>query len=425
MQLGQDEGDPLINTEGGDELDFENFNKTNARLWHLFPLVTLEIIGLTVLVPYLPQLYSDFFGGVQKYVYWVAGGTMAINSFLTFAFAPTIGKISDSFGRKPFLLIAVVGSHLQYVVLALDGNLWIYFSIAAASGVVAVSIALISSFIGDVCPPKERSRAFGQVVGVLGIGGLLGIGLGGTLHYDVCKWLPLIFMVVNSFYIIFCVPESLYNPDRRWAASDPLEGVGYLRKTPLIETVAAMTFLATVAQNGIQDTILFYLKDQQSFTTEMLATFLVVGMGATVLVQWVGLPFMENHLNHRSILVFGLTCASTAIGLYGVARFPWQFYIIIVINSFGYLTFTVGAALVANEVGKKEQGVLQGAFAGLNKFAMGMGPLIFNSLAGATADTYPKTPFVVGVAVAILALFCAFRIVLPSPQVEVIEPHEK
>jgi len=397
--------EPLI--EHGDP---DTFNKTKARLWHLFPLVTLEIIGMTVLVPFLPKIYSDFFHGVQKYVYWSAGGTVAISCFLTFAFAPTIGKISDSYGRKPFLLLAIVSSHFQYIVLAFDVNLWVYFIIAALSGVVAVSIALISSFIGDVCHPTERSRAFGQVVGVLGIGGLLGIGLGGTLDYSICKWLPLVFCVINAIYIIFCVPESLYNPTRRWVTGDPLEGISYLRKTPLVETVAIMTFLATMAQNGIQDTILFYLKGEHNFTTEMLATFLIVGMGATVLVQWIGLPLLEDYLQPRSILIFALCCCSLAIGLYGVAQKPWEFYVIIIINSFGYLTFTVGAALVANEVSKSEQGVLQGAFSGLNKFAMGMGPLVFNSLAGATSESFPLAPFLIGVLVALSALLFAFRI---------------
>jgi len=186
-----------------------------------------------------------------------------------------------------------------------------------------------------------------------------------------------------------------------------------------------MTFLATVAQNGIQDTILFYLKENQHFSTQMLATFLVVGMGSTVLVQWVGLPFLESHLDHRAILIFGLTSACLAIGLYGAAKSPWQFYFIIVLNSFGYLTFTVGAALVANEVGRNEQGVLQGAFAGLNKFAMGMGPLVFNSLAGLTATTFPLAPFLVGVGVALCALLCAFRISLPSsPYASLVVPDE-
>jgi len=376
---------------------------------------------MTVLVPFLPKIYSDFFHGVRKYVYWSAGGTVAINCFLTFAFAPTIGKISDSFGRKPFLLLAVVSSHLQYIVLAFDVNLWFYFVIGAVSGVAAVSIALISSFIGDVCPPTERSRAFGQVVGVLGIGGLLGIGLGGTLDYSICKWLPLAFCIINSIYIILCVPESLHNPTRRWVTSDPLEGINYLRKTPLIETVALMTFLATMAQNGIQDTILFYLKVERDFTTEMLATFLIVGMGSTVLVQWIGLPVLEDYLDHRRILILALTCCSLAIGLYGAAQKPWHFYIVIIINSFGYLTFTVGAALVANEVTKNEQGVLQGAFSGLNKFAMGLGPLVFNSLAGATADSFPLAPFLVGVIIAVCALLCAFRIELNNAAYQIVD----
>jgi len=93
---------------------------------------------------------------------------------------------------------------------------------------------LISSYIGDVCPPSERSRAFGQVVGVLGIGGLLGIGIGGTVPYSICKWLPLAFAAVNGIHIFFGVPESLPNPSRQFTLSSPLEAIGYLRKTPLI-----------------------------------------------------------------------------------------------------------------------------------------------------------------------------------------------
>jgi len=100
----------------------------------------------------------------------------------------------------------------------------------------------------------------------------------------------------------------------------------------------------------------------------------------------------------------------------------WHFYCIVVLSAFGFLTFTVGLAIVSNEAdtttGKSDQGVLQGAFSGLNKFATGVGPLVFNSLAGATTTTFPMAPFLLGFCVALTALLFAFRIEARKPLVQ-------
>jgi len=252
----------------------------------------------------------------------------------------------------------------------------------------------------------------------LGFGGLLGIGLGGILPYHAAKWIPLFMLVINTCYTVSFLHESLH-PESRvqvdLSDANPFKTLGYINKTPLVQRVAVMTFLATVAQNGIQDTMLFYLRNKQGFEPPDIALFLLVAMGVTILLQWVVLPLLVKAMRFRSILILALTSLASAIGLYALAWERWHFYCIVVLSAFGFLTFTVGLAVISNEAdsfsGKSDAGVLQGAFSGLNKFATGVGPLIFNTLAGATTNTsFPLAPFLLGFCVALVALFFAFRV---------------
>jgi len=158
----------------------------------------------------------------------------------------------------------------------------VYFALSALSGCFAVSIAIISSYVGDVCAPRQRTVAFGQVVGMLGFGGLIGIGLGGILPYHTAKWIPLFLVATNTCYAISFLHESLHPEDRMQVElrdANPFKTLGYINKTPLVQRVAAMTFLATVAQNGIQDTILFYLRNKRGFESPDIALFFVSGPG--------------------------------------------------------------------------------------------------------------------------------------------------
>jgi len=259
------------------------------------------------------------------------------------------------------------------------------------------------------------------VVGVLGVGGLIGVTLGGILPYTIAKWVPLGLVVINTLYLYLFVRESLPISERspfRWES--PFRTLGALRKKALVQRVAVMSFLATIAQTGIQDTILFYLRAQHNFSPSQTATFLVLGMAAMVFTQWIVLPLMLQSMSHRSVLTVALSAACLAIGLYSAAWHTWHFYCIIVIASLGYLTFTVGAAVIANQTGAHDQGVLQGAFSGVNKLGMGLGPLIFNTLAGAAHKTFPLAPFILGCLIALSALF--FALLLPPETKQPTDP---
>ncbi|HEY1848725.1 MAG TPA: MFS transporter, partial [Opitutaceae bacterium] len=129
----------------------------------VFVTLCLMMIGYGIIIPVLPVLVTRFEGGEvangSRY-YGILMGSYAAAQFVA---APILGSLSDRFGRRRVLLIALAGSACDYVIMGLAPSMAWLFVARLISGATAGALATCNAYIADVTPPERRAQGFGMV----------------------------------------------------------------------------------------------------------------------------------------------------------------------------------------------------------------------------------------------------------------------
>lgn len=136
--------------------------------------VALDLLGFGIIIPILPLYASDF--GASPYT---IGLLLASYSLAQLLFAPIWGRLSDSVGRKPILVITLVGSAVGSLVLGFAGSILVLFIGRIIDGVSGASVAVARAIVADTADETDRPRLMGLLGAALGVGFVLGPALGG------------------------------------------------------------------------------------------------------------------------------------------------------------------------------------------------------------------------------------------------------
>jgi DHA1 family tetracycline resistance protein-like MFS transporter len=146
----------------------------------IFLIVAVDVLGLTIMIPLLP-FYAEKLGATPFQVGWLIGAYAACQLIS----GPLLGRMSDSTGRKPLLLISQVGTFIGFVITAFAPNLVVLFLARMIDGATAGNLSLAQAYISDITKPEERAKSFGVIGIAFGIGFLIGPAVSGILaKYD-------------------------------------------------------------------------------------------------------------------------------------------------------------------------------------------------------------------------------------------------
>ncbi|WP_150120016.1 MFS transporter, partial [Sulfitobacter sp. HI0021] len=142
----------------------------------IFILVTVMIdaMGVGLILPVMPDLIREVRGGgLSDAALW--GGVLATGfAAMQFLFGPVLGGLSDRFGRRPVLLLALVVMTVDYGVMALAGSVWLLLIGRLVGGVTAATHATASAYMADISPAQDRAARFGLIGAAFGAGFVLG-----------------------------------------------------------------------------------------------------------------------------------------------------------------------------------------------------------------------------------------------------------
>lgn len=182
-------------------------NKRNIVI--LFFTMIVVMLGFGMIIPILP-FYIEHFGASGKGL----GALMATFSIMQFIFSPIWGALSDRYGRKPILMIGVLGNVVAQVLMGLSTQLWMLFVARALAGILSsATLPTAMAYISDSTSDDQRSSGMGIIGAAQGIGMVLGPGIGGWLATPESLQLP--FFVAAGFsalalvFIMVIFPESL------------------------------------------------------------------------------------------------------------------------------------------------------------------------------------------------------------------------
>lgn len=134
----------------------------------------MDILGIGLIIPVLPQLVGDLAGSQSAQAWWL-GAMLVAYGLMQFCFAPTLGALSDRYGRRPVLLLGIFGLGIMFLVPALSQSLPVILFSRILGGMFAGNIAVAQAYISDVTDKAHRAAAFGKLGACFGIGFILGL----------------------------------------------------------------------------------------------------------------------------------------------------------------------------------------------------------------------------------------------------------
>src|SRR6266853_1920710 len=142
----------------------------------IFLTVFIDLIGFGIVIPLL-QIYGTSFhaSGLEL------GALMSTFSFMQFIFAPLLGRLSDRIGRRPVLLLGLLGSSLSYLIYGFTDSFAGLLISRAVHGACAATISTAQAYIADTTEESKRAQAMGMIGAAFGLGFVLGPAVGGLL----------------------------------------------------------------------------------------------------------------------------------------------------------------------------------------------------------------------------------------------------
>ena len=216
----------------------------------IFITVFIDLIGFGIVIPVLPYYAEGTkFGATPSQV----GLLFASYSVMQLVFAPVLGRLSDKYGRRPILLISLLGTCAGFLILGFATTLWMLFVGRIIDGISGGNISTAQAYIADVTTKENRAKGMGLIGAAFGLGFVFGPAIGGILS----RWginVPFLFAsglaFANTILLYFALPETVTkdHPARVSAAS----GRGWQQliaslRNPRLGFVMTIYFLGIVA----------------------------------------------------------------------------------------------------------------------------------------------------------------------------------
>ena len=359
--------------------------------------VALDLVGFGIVVPILGR-YAERFGASGLEV----GLLFASFSLAQLVFAPLLGRLSDRIGRKPVIMISLLGTAVGSFVTGAAGALWVLFLGRILDGASGASVAVAQGAVTDLAPPSERPRLLGLLGAAFGVGFVVGPALGGLASLG-GEHIP--FFVAGTVALINAIvawrrlPETR-PADVRQAARDAAKSD--TKAKVRLWGLAVAGFSAIVAFSGFEATFSLLAGDRFRLTEGGIAA-IFVGVGVVLVAVQGGLirPINAKLGTQRSLQV-GLVLNSAGLIVLSAAE-NWTLLIV----ALALLTVGQGlvtpnlSSLVSGRVPDHRRGEALGFQQGVNAFGRVAGP----ALAGVLYDHVSiGSPYLVGGALCGVAL---------------------
>ncbi len=374
----------------------------------LFASLFIVMLGFGIVIPILP-FYVTSFGASGE----ALGIVMAIYSAMQFVFAPVWGRWSDRIGRKPVLLIGLVGFAISFVLMGLArGVVQLVLARAVAGLLSSATLPVTFAYIGDTTSEENRSRGMGMLGAAIGLGMIFGPLVGGPLGKIA---LPLPFFAAGGFaaaaalFAWRLLPESLapdkrlgrqiQGPARLRVLADALQGpMAFLFVTAFLLSFALSNFEAVLG--------LFALK-RFEFGPDAVG-YLLGGYGLLgAIQQGAVIGPLTRRIGEVRVLQAGLV--ASVVGFVGTAL-SGQVWVFVLFSAL----FTTGNALLRPSVASLiSQGATsgQGTAMGLENSFMSLGRVIGPLWGGHSFDMREEFPFLTGALLMTLAFLVSIFLI--------------
>jgi len=398
--------------------------KQNSKRSLLFIFITIlvDVIGLGVIIPVVPSLIEELTGeGLSKASQY--GGWLLFSfAAMQFVFSPIMGGLSDKYGRRPVLLLSLLGLGIDYIFHALAPTLFWLFVGRLIAGMFGASFTTATAYIADVSTPEKRSQNFGLIGAAFGLGFIIGPVIGGLAGAEFGPRAPFLvaaaLSLVNVIYGYFVLPESLVKSERRafdWKRANPIGSLMHLRKYPVVSGLVVSLVLIYIAGHAVQSNWAYYTMFKFEWDEAMVGYSLgVVGL-LVAIVQGGLIRVVIPKFGQANSVYIGIALHAIGLFCFGAASVSWMMFVFLIPYCLGGISGPALQGIISNQVPSNQQGELQGALTSLVSLTSIIGPLMMNSIfayfSSDQAPFYlPGASFYLAAFLMVISLFFAYRV---------------
>jgi len=363
----------------------------------LFLIVFIDLIGFGVIIPLLP-FFAEHFDATPSTV----GMLMATYSLGQFVAAPFWGRTSDRLGRRPIMLITLLGGGLSYILLGFASSLWMLFAARALGGFMAGNISTAFAYVADITSPENRAKGMGVIGAAFGLGFIAGPAIGGilagpdplTANFQLPAFAAAALSLSAFTMAVFILKESLSVDVRRSLSEKPKAKRARQFKDalsrPNVGMIILLSFLATFVFSGMETTFAMWSERRFDWGPQQNGyIFAFVGI-LSAIIQGGLVGRLVKRFGESSLIVQG--AAALAIG---VLLIPFSYslpilLVAMVIMAYGFSVINPAMnSLISQQVGPEEQGGIMGVSRSATTMARVLGPVWAGMLFAVVGMNWP------------------------------------
>lgn len=367
--------------EGGPAIDQPSEKRASSKgsLALIFFVMLMDVIGITLLSPVAPKIilrYSDSAVMVTLITVIYAGGQ--------FFASPLFGKLGDRLGRRPVLLLSLLGQAIGYVVFGLGGSLWVLFLGRLIGGITSGNLSTSNAYIADISKPEERSKNFAMISTAWSLGLILGPFMGGVfgeISLEAPAFVAGGVSLLNAILGYFLLPESLPH-DRRERApirlrdTNPVVSILDVARKPGLTMLLVVTALFSFAFNGNSSTSALFMIQKFGAETWQVSLMMMMAGIAIALSNTFLVPRWMPRFGERISGIGGLlSLALFSAGIFFAPVIWLAFLVNMLVGASSSFIFPSLSILSIERVSHREVGQLLGVTSAVGSLMNIFGPL--------------------------------------------------
>lgn len=376
----------------------------------LLLIIFTDLVGFGMIIPILPFMSLAF--GATPFE-----GTLLVSIYAVFAFicGPIWGRLSDRIGRRPTLMLTLIGAVGAYTLLGLAESLVMLYVARAASGAMAGNIGVVMATMADLTPAQDRARGMGYIGAVFGLGFAVGPGLGGMLagsgpepEFSRAAFAAAAMSGTALILALVFLPETRRQGSAAGgldAQTRPKSILSFFR-TPRQALLMAQFFVANMAQSMSFGVIGFWADivlgwDQRQVALMIMAQGFMIALLQSRAVGPLTRRFGEVRV-FRGAQIFQMTGCAMLIAVPAPPYVVISYAMIIGGQTLSYPTLN---SLLSRRTDAHTQGTALGLSNGISALGRVFGPPVGGLL---LMYASPMAPFLTVASLGLLAVFWAF-----------------
>jgi MFS transporter, DHA1 family, multidrug resistance protein len=370
---------------------------TKKALPVLFLVMFLVMVGFGIIIPVMP-FYAEEIGATPTQL----GLLMAVYSLMQLLFAPMWGRVSDRIGRKPVIMIGILGLALSFFLMALSTELWMLFAARIIGGLLSsANMPTVMAYVADITSEEDRGKGMGIIGASVGLGFIFGPAIGGVLsqsNLNTPFYLAGATSLVTFLLVTFVLKESLTVEQRNSQAKEKRSLLKAFSGP--VSVLFILQLFVSLSLSGLEATFAYFAAEKAGLGAVQLGyIFMIMGFAGAI-VQGGLVGRMTKKLGEGTVIQLGIVISAIGFGL------------ILLIEGFGtaalFLTiFGIGNGLIRPSVSSlltKKSTAGHGSTTGLLSSFDSLGRIIGPPLGGWLFSIAIGMPYISGILLSGIAL---------------------